>query len=636
MRSTEVRRTVRGWLASLVGVLMVAPIAVSVVVSPAASATASPCGPGGNPVACENSKPGNDPAEWDVAGAGDPGVQGFATQMSVNIGEQVDFKVDSAGRPFTVTIYRTGWYGGLGARKITTVENVDAQGQPECLSDTSTGLYDCGTWGVSASWQVPTDAVSGVYVAKLRRPDNGDASHITFVVRDDASTSDVLFQTSDATWQAYNTYGGGSFYSGAANGRASKVSYNRPFATRGASQGRDFYFASEYAMARFLERNGYDVSYTTDVDSDRRGELIKNHRVFLSVGHDEYWSGAQRANMEAARDAGVNLGFFTGNEGYWRTRWESSSADGAAQRTLVSYKETFENAKVDPSTEWTGTWRDPRFASQEAGGGLPENELTGTAYVSNDSDLPVTVSAEEGRYRLWRDTSLASMGPGTSAALAPHTVGYESNEDLDNGFRPEGLIRLSTTTGAVPQYLQDFGTKVAPGTTTHSTTMYRASSGSLVFSTGSIQWSWGLDQTHDGDGAPADPRMQQATVNVLADMSALPATLMAGLVQATRSTDTVGPTVAVTTPVPGQAVSNGATVTATGTASDAAGRVAAIEVSSDGGQNWRRASGTSSWSYTFVQTGEGTTPLMVRAVDDSANIGTAARVDVQVDRKSVV
>ncbi len=47
-------------------------------------------------------------------------------------------------------------------------------------------------------------------------------------------------------------------------------------------------------MIRFLERNGYDVSYTTGVDTDRRGALIKNHKVFLSVGHDEYWSGPQR------------------------------------------------------------------------------------------------------------------------------------------------------------------------------------------------------------------------------------------------------------------------------------------------------------------------------------------------------
>ena len=73
-------------------------------------------------------------------------------------------------------------------------------------------------------------------------------------------------------------------------------------------------FNAEYPFVRFLEANGYDASYTTGVDSDRRGELIANHRLFLSVGHDEYWSGRHRRNVEATRDAGVHLGFFSGNE----------------------------------------------------------------------------------------------------------------------------------------------------------------------------------------------------------------------------------------------------------------------------------------------------------------------------------
>ena len=138
-----------------------------------------------------------------------------------------------------------------------------------------------------------------------------------------------------------------SFYQGAANGRAYKLSYNRPFATREANHQRDFYFANEYPTVRFLERNGYDVSYISGVDTDRRGNLLKNHSVMLSVGHDEYWSGNQRSNIEAARDAGVNLQFLTGNEGYWRTRYEASAVDGKDYRTLVSYKETLGNAKID-------------------------------------------------------------------------------------------------------------------------------------------------------------------------------------------------------------------------------------------------------------------------------------------------
>ena len=92
---------------------------------------------------------------------------------------------------------------------------------------------DCGNWAVSASWTVPTNATSGVYIARPVRADTDGASHIIFVVRDDDSQSDILFQTSDTTWQAYNNYGGNSLYFGDPVGRAYKVSYNRPLTVRG-------------------------------------------------------------------------------------------------------------------------------------------------------------------------------------------------------------------------------------------------------------------------------------------------------------------------------------------------------------------------------------------------------------------
>jgi len=610
-------------LAALVGAMLIA-------ISPGPQArAASPCGANINPIVCENQKPGTDPSVWDIDGAGDSTIQGFATDISVNAGQRIDFKIDTTARAYTIDVYRTGWYQGLGARFITPVP-VSAtlpQRQPSCISDVTTELYDCGNWGVSASWNVPADAVSGVYIAKLTRTDNGDASHIIFIVRNDGNHSDVLFQTSDPTWQAYNTYGGSDFYQGAANGRAYKISYNRPFATRGNVSGRDFYFSSEYATVRFMERNGYDVSYLAGVDTDRRGGELRNHKVFLSVGHDEYWSAAQRANVEAARDAGVNMQFLAGNEGYWHTRYENSiDGTGTAYRTLVSYKETWSDAKIDPDAQWTGTWRDPRFATRAQGAGLPENSVSGTMYMVNDVDLAVQVSSEEGKTRLWRNTSLASLAAGTKASLAAHTIGYEANEDLDNGSRPQGLIRLSTTTGPTPQYLTDYGSTVVSGTTTHHVTLYKAASGALVFSAASIQWGWGLDQTHDGNGAAADARMQQAEVNLLADMGAQPGTLMSGLVAATKSTDTTAPTVSITSPVEGESVANGTAVTATGSASDVGGRVAGVEFSSDGGATWHPAQGTTSWTFSYVQTGAGTTPLIVRAIDDSANYSTAGTV----------
>jgi hypothetical protein len=598
---------------------------------PVAAAVSSSCGSGVNPVACENRQAGTPESVWDISGAGDASIQGFATDISVNAGQNVNLKIDTTADTYTIDIYRLGWYGGNGARLvkggIVPLPGV-AHNQPNCLTDPSVSLTDCGNWAVSASWAVPAAAVSGVYIARLIRSDNQGASHIPFIVRSDASTADVLFQTSDETWQAYNRYGGANFYTGSdqnmwdSPSRARKLSYNRPITTRGDNEGRDFVFANEYPAIRFLERNGYDVSYQAGVDSDRLGGLIKNHKTFLSVGHDEYWSGQQRTNVEAARDSGVNLMFLSGNEVYWRTRF-APSIDGSntSYRTLVCYKETWDNAATDPGENnqpggRTSTFRDPRFSAAN-----PENALTGTMFMANLVDLPVTVTAAQGKTRLWRNTALTSMAAGQSTALAPHTVGYESDENIDNGFQPAGLINLSSTTGVTPQYLQDFGSVVDAGTTTHHLTLYRAASGALVFGAGTVQWAWGIDANHDGVTSPADSRMQQATMNMLADMKSLPSTLMPGLVAPVTSADNQAPASVITSPAAGSIQVNGAKVTVTGTASDAGGgQVAGVEVSLDGGTSWHPATGTNSWTYTGVLHGSGAGSIRSRATDDSANI----------------
>jgi hypothetical protein len=193
----------------------------------------------------------------------------------------------------------------MGARKVATVSpSVPLpQKQPACFTDTTTKLIDCGNWGVSASWQVPASATSGIYFAHLVRGDTGGDSHIVFIVRNDTSHSDVLYQTSDETWQAYNYYGAGSLYGPSSptfdiNNRSYKVSYNRPFLTRSFGGESDTWvFGPEFPMVQWLEANGYDVTYFTGVDAARYGTLIQNHKIFMDSGHDEYWSGPRRATF---------------------------------------------------------------------------------------------------------------------------------------------------------------------------------------------------------------------------------------------------------------------------------------------------------------------------------------------------
>jgi hypothetical protein len=585
-----------------------------------------------NPIVCENQLTGVAASSWIPGNSGDPTIQGFSTEISVDHGQTIGFKVATPAAAYHLDIYRLGYYGGLGSRLVTTVQPSATlpQTQPPCLTISATGLIDCGNWALSASWNVPAGAVSGLYAARLDRNDTGGGSVIFFVVRDDERRAPVLFQTSDATWEAYNAYGGNSLYVGNPAGRAYAVSYNRPLTVRNNSI-RNSPLYSEWPMLQWLERNGYDVSYSTDVDTARAGAQLLEHEVFLSVGHDEYWSADQRANVSAARDAGVGLAFFSGNEGYWKTRFAASIDSSATPwRTIVSYKESTPGVTppIDPADPpvSTGTWRDPRFGSADAG--KPENALSGTIFeVDAVRDDAITVPAADAALRFWRDTSIADLQPGQTATLPQGTLGYEWDSDQDNGARPAGVIDMSSTTLAVASSVlaDPAGTNATAGTVTHSLTLYRAASGALVFGAGTVQWSFGLNANHDGASGTSSPapdaRMQQATVNLLADMSVQPATVQSGLVAASASTDTTPPTTTVTSPAPSSLVVSGKAITIAGTAADIGGTVAGVEVSTDSGQTWHPATGTTSWSYVWTPTGSGQRTIVARATDDSANIG---------------
>ena len=346
---------------------------------------------------------------------------------------QVDFKIDTDA----TALPRSRSTGSATTRatargKIATVNPSASlpQNQPACVTDAATEIYDCGTWGVSASWDVPCDRG----LRRLHRParsarDTGGASHIPFIVRNDASTSTVFFQTSDTTWQAYNTYGGSGLLHRRRHGRAYKVSYNRPFATRGDIDGRDFLFTNEYPMIRFLERNGYDVTYTSGVDSDRRGNLIKNHKI-VPVRRPRRVLVRRRSGPTSRRPATP--------ASTWRSSAATRSTGGpagspartganTANRTLVCYKETWAERQDRPVDRVDRHLARP--AVQPTGRRRPAGERPDrhACSWSNYVDLPLTVSAERGQ-----DPAVAQhergqpSAAGQTATLAPHTVGYES------------------------------------------------------------------------------------------------------------------------------------------------------------------------------------------------------------------
>ena len=205
----------------------------------------------------------------------------------------------------------------------------------------------------------------------------------------------------------------------------------------------------------------------------------------------------------------------------WR-RCPSSARDGLAQ---VSYKETLKGVKSDPAVDaaghpiWTGTWRDravqPPRRRRAPGERRDRHDLDGQ--LGNLGDH--RAGSDGGNQRFWQNTRVATLPFGGIATLSPESLGYEWDEDLDNGARPAGLAHLSLTTVDGVEKIIDFGATTGIGTATHSLTMYRQAN-ALVFGAGTVQWSWGLDSIHDG-GAPAahvaDQAMQQSTVNLLAE-----------------------------------------------------------------------------------------------------------------------
>lgn len=588
-----------------------------------------------NPIVTENSLPGNPRSEWDITGAGDMSIQGFATDISVNKGTAIRFKINVDGTTtYTIRIYRLGWYQGNGARLIEELGPFNGISQPSPVSDQATGLVDCGNWAESASWNVPASAVSGVYIARLIRTDTGGASHVVFVVRDDSRNAGLLFKTSDATWQAYNVYGGNSLYTGSTtypNGHAVKVSYNRPFVTRqgggGGGEMEDWLFNAEYPMIRWLERNGYDMVYSTDLDMERDQTPITpaRYKAMLSVGHDEYWSLAERTRWENARDAGVHLAFFSGNEVYWKTRWENSiDGSGTPHRTLVCYKEgdLGENIcgdKCDPLPDvWTGLWRSG--CQYAADGCRPENALTGQISWT-ESTGSILVTDEFKDLPVWRNTSIATLGAGQSVTFPNGTLGYEWDPiqpEYASSY-PAGRQALSRTT---------LGGQV------HELSLYRHSSGALVFGAGTIQWSWGLDDVHDRGNAAPSRDMQQATVNLLSDMDVQPGSLQSDLVPGIPENDTVPPVSQITFPENGTVLASQKSHTISGTATDSGGGIVSrVEVSTDNGAIWQTAQGNTSWSFAWIPADTGSVTIRARATDNSGNVepaGSSPGITVQI------
>jgi hypothetical protein len=466
-----------------------------------------------NSIVAENALPGTPlPLMTDITEPASE-IEGYSSEVSLVPGDVLHLHVStSPAARYRVELYRLGWYGGAGARLVTCLPGcaTDESGAPEMVPKPDASGEVRAGWPVPDRWTVPGDAVSGYYVARLLLTSGDEAGRATivpFVVRapPSAPPSATLVQVPVDTWEAYNSWGGKSLYDfNSTDGvPAVRVSFDRPYAW--GVVGNQALSIWEIPLMRFLEREGYDVSYQTDLDTDRVPSELERHRLVIVAGHGEYWTKGIRDAFEAARQTGTNLAFMGANDGYWQVRYE----DGG--RTMVAYK-SLSDPEPDPALKTT-TFRaltPPR----------PECALMGVQYEGGP--LAPIGDYEVNPALVASDPWFAGTGFGADSVVT-NVVSGEHDQ-----IPPGEQAPWTCGHHRVTVLFQHEGGVVERA----DAVRYIDYAGARIFSTGSLQFSWGLDAyraMYVPYQTPVDPRLQQFMRNALDDLTrpALPIALTA-------------------------------------------------------------------------------------------------------------
>ena len=425
-----------------------------------------------------------------------PQVEGYCSQTSYAKGDTLEIFVSTdPSSQYSLDIFRMGYYGGKGGRLMTSVGTLDGKPQPVPTAGTN-NLVEC-KWDKSYQMTIPNDWTSGVYLGKLTALSDSSQSYVVFIVKDDRR-SDILFQSSDMTWIAYNRwpYWHAMYDEGQkpwVNTNGARISFDRPYALyvnelpmafNPLSNGSGEFLMWEFPLAFWLEKEGYDVSYISGVDTHADREGLLRGKAYISVGHDEYWTHAMVDNVKNARDKGVNLLFLCGN-----------SVDGTVY--------------LDPSSDG----RPNRIT-----GRLPEREF------KDEQDLMGSTSYGVGYGDIVLKPSNHWIYEGTGVqqdSILKHLLGWEYH-----GYPLKddpSLVLLGSTKPTKNKFTDD-------NPPDHTVTIYTGSKGNFIFNAGTCFWSLPLSTPpgfqnpvcNQGDqGNPKvdykreDPRIQRMTKNLL-------------------------------------------------------------------------------------------------------------------------
>jgi hypothetical protein len=435
----------------------------------------------------ENSLPG-DP-NWGISNVGAPDeVMGYAGHSSVLPGQPVDLYVSTTSREFKVVAFRVGWYNGDLARRVWESGPVRglAQGPAKFVEATNTVTTD---WGTSLT--VPTDGwPAGSYLLRLDAH-SGAQRYIPLTIRSSDTAGKVVLKNCVATWQAYNTWGGYDLYngpSGSYDTRSYAVSLDRPYDQQGAY----LFMVYERKLINLAERMGLPLAYLTSMEIASDPKALHGASAFVSLGHDEYWSPPERANVTAARNAGVNLAFLGANAMFRRTRLEPTAL--GPDRLVICYKTSYTQDPMygkDNALVTNNAWREPPDPD-------PESSVIGTLYESYPTVADYVVASPG-----------AWMFAGTGARVGtsfPALVGIEYDR-VNPGYPLERPIQVLSHSPLTCNGVNSYS----------DSAYYTHASGAGVFNAGTMRWveSFGPPLYNWGITAACGRFTRRVTANVL-------------------------------------------------------------------------------------------------------------------------
>ena len=422
-------------------------------------------------------------------------IEAFCSHPTIRAGETLRVFVSTDPvADYKVEVFRMGYYGGTGGRRVKSLGPMHGSVQ-STPSDGPNMVSEC-RWKESFRLKIPRDWLSGVYLGKLTALAGGHQAYFVFIVRD-TRRADFLFQCSDFTWQAYNRWPAWrSLYDFKDKkwhtAPGNDVGLDRPYSLyynglparfNPLTNGSGEFLLWEHPLCFWMEKEGYDVTYISNLDTHNDAKGLRRAKGFLSVGHDEYWTQEMYDHVAAARDAGVNLAFLSGNSVSGRVKLKPASS-GTANRIF--------------GRSYAGTGPDPDGFDAEQD--LMGSTTYGVGAADWTCDLP--------EHWLFEGTGMKK------GARIPQLVGWEFHgPPLRND--PKLLVVASGKVKAGGREIDH----------SYAATIYPGPKGNFVFNAATCWWSMVLSRPPGAVNPPntdfsrEDPRVQAITKNLLRRMA---------------------------------------------------------------------------------------------------------------------